>query len=157
MKLLAAHLRVAVVALSLSIAGGSAFARDDAAAAVTNLTGKFLEAQRSFDVPTLRALTAETYVEISPAGELDDRVKMLGFYAPEKKTQAPPLTIDNELTRMYGDVGIQTVKLTYTMSVGGETRKMSLRATLVAHKNAGEWKLVSAQYTGIRPPPPPRN
>jgi ketosteroid isomerase-like protein len=156
MNLLAAHLRVAVVAVSLSIAGGSAFARDDAAA-VTGLTGKFLEAQRSFDLPTLRALTAENYVEISPAGELDDRAKMLGFYAPEKKTQAPPLAIENELTRVFGDVGIETVKLTYTMTVAGETRKMSLRATLVAHKSAGEWKMVSAQYTGIRPPPPPRN
>jgi ketosteroid isomerase-like protein len=156
MKLLAAHVRVAVVAVSLSIAGGSAFARDDVAA-VTDLTGKFLEAQRSFDLPALRALTAENYVEISPVGELDDRAKMLGFYAPEKKTQAPPLTIDNELTRVYGDVGIQTVKLTYTMTASGETRKMSLRATLVAHRSAGEWKMVSAQYTGIRPPPPPRN
>jgi ketosteroid isomerase-like protein len=156
MKLLAAHVRVAVVAVSLSIAGGSAFARDDVAA-VTDLTGKFLEAQRSFDLPALRALTAENYVEISPVGELDDRAKMLGFYAPEKKTQAPPLTIDNELTRVYGDVGIQTVKLTYTMTASGETRKLSLRATLVAHRSAGEWKMVSAQYTGIRPPPPPRN
>jgi ketosteroid isomerase-like protein len=156
MKLLAAHVRVAVVAVSLSIAGGSAFARDDVAA-VTDLTGKFLEAQRSFDLPALRALAAENYVEISPVGELDDRAKMLGFYAPEKKTQAPPLTIDNELTRVYGDVGIQTVKLTYTMTASGETRKLSLRATLVAHRSAGEWKMVSAQYTGIRPPPPPRN
>ena len=53
--------------------------------------------------------------------------------------------------RVYGDVGIQTVKLTYTMA-GGEQRMMSLRATLVAHKRGGEWKMVSAQYTGVRPP-----
>ena len=79
---------------------------------------------------------------------------MLGFYAPEKKTQAPPLLIENELTRVLGDVGIQTSKLTYTTMAGAETRKMSLRATLVAHKRAGQWKVVSVQYTAIRPAPP---
>jgi ketosteroid isomerase-like protein len=142
-------LRVAVFA-SLLFTVAAVSAREDSAAAVTSVTGKFLEAQRSFDLPTIRALTADNYVEISPAGELDDREKMLGFYAPEKKTQAPPLTVENELTRVFGDVAIQTVKLTYTM---GEARKMALRATLVAHKRGGEWKLVSAQYTGIRPPP----
>jgi ketosteroid isomerase-like protein len=141
------------VAVFLLGAGGNASARDDATMAVTRVTGKFLEAQRSFDLPAIRALTAENYIEISPAGELDDREKMLGFYAPDKKTQAPPLALEHELTRVFGDVAIQTVKLTYTMAAGGEARKMSLRATLVAQQRAGEWKLVSAQYTGIRPPP----
>lgn len=152
--MLSIRLHAALVAVSLVSVVGSACARDDAGAAVATLAGKFLEAQRSFDLPAIRALTAENYVEVSPAGELDDREKMLGFYAPEKKVQAPPLAIENELTRVYGDVGIQTVKLTYTMMAGGEQRKMSLRATLVAHKRAGEWKMVSAQYTGIRPPKP---
>lgn len=152
------HVRFAVVALTLLIAaGGRAFARDDDAAAVASLTGKFLEAQRNFDLPTISGLTAENDVEISPAGELDDRTKMLGFYAPEKKTQAPPMTVENELTRVLGDVGIRTVKLTYTMMAGGESRKMSLRATFVAHKRAGAWTMVSAQYTAVRPAPPARN
>ncbi len=148
MKLLAG-----VLALSLMSASGFANARADTAAAVTSVTNRFLEAQRSFDLPTIRALTAENYVEISPAGERDEREKMLGFYAPEKKTEAPPLAIETEQTRLFGDVAIQTVKLTYTMTAGGQTRNMSLRATLVAHKRAGEWKMVSAHYTGIRPPP----
>ena len=64
MKLLSAHLRVAVVAVALSFTAGGALARDDAAAAVTSLTDKFLEAQRSFDLPAIRALSAENYVEI---------------------------------------------------------------------------------------------
>lgn len=145
------QLRAALVALALLSVAGVAAAQEDSAAAVARLTGKFLEAQRSFDVPAIRALTADDYVEVSPAGELDGRDKMLGFYAPEKKTQAPPLAVENELTRVLGDVGIQTVKLTYTMMAGGEQRKMSLRATLVAHKRGGEWKMVSAQYTAIRP------
>ncbi len=149
MKLSRVAVSASLIAPLLFVAPGVS-AREDAAAAVTSVTGKFLEAQRSFDLPTIRALTAENYVEISSAGELDDREKMLGFYAPEKRTQAPPLTVENELTRVLGDVAIQTVKLTYTM---GEARKMSLRATLVAHKRGGQWKLVSAQYTGIRPPP----
>ena len=154
MNLLAGHLRKAVLALSLLTLAASASARDDSVAAVTNLTNKFLEAQRNFDIPALQALTAENYVEISPAGELDERAKMLGFYAPEKKTQAPPMTVETELTRLFGDVAIQTAKLTYTMTAGAETRKMALRATLVAQRKGGVWKLVSAQYTGIRPPRP---
>lgn len=148
MKLFAIRLRVVLVAAALLTSAGSVSAADDAGAAVISLTGKFLEAQRNFDLPAIRAMTAENYVEVSPAGELDSREKMLGFYAPDKKMQAPPLTVENELTRVFGDVAIQTVKLTYTM---GEARKMSLRATLVAHKRGGEWKMVSAQYTGIRP------
>ncbi len=148
MKLFAIHLRVVLVAAALLTGAGSVSAADDTGAAVISLTGKFLEAQRNFDLPAIRAMTAENYVEVSPAGELDSREKMLGFYAPDKKTQAPPMTVENELTRVFGDVAIQTVKLTYTM---GEARKMSLRATLVAHKRGGEWKMVSAQYTGIRP------
>ena len=143
---------IRLFAVSLLVVVGSASARDDASTAVATLAGKFLEAQRSFDLPAIRALTAENYVEVSPAGELDDREKMLGFYAPSKKMQAPPMTVENELTRVYGDVGIQTVKLTYTMMAGGEQRTMALRATLVAHKRGGEWKMVTAQYTGIRPP-----
>ena len=89
MKLI--RLRAALVAVSLLAVVGSVMAREDAPAAVAALAGKFLEAQRSFDLPAIRALTAENYVEVSPAGELDDREKMLGFYAPDKKTQAPPM------------------------------------------------------------------
>ena len=152
MKLVTARLRVAVVAASLLCVTGSAFARDDAAD-VTAVCGKFLDAQRTFDLPVIRALTAENYVEISPAGELDERDRMLGFYAPDKKRPAPPLKVEHELTRVFGDVAVQTIKLTYTMMAGDQMRNMLLRATLVAHRQAGAWKLVSAQYTGIRPAP----
>jgi ketosteroid isomerase-like protein len=151
-KLFATHLRVALVAMSLLSVAGSACAQDDAGAAVRSLTARFLEAQRSFDLPTIGALTAEDYVEVSPAGELDSREKMLGFYAPEKKGPAPALALEHELTRVFGDVAVQNVKLSYSMMAGGEARKFVLRGTMVAHKRAGQWKLVSAQYTGIRPP-----
>ncbi len=131
-----------------------ASASEDDVAAVTRLTSRFVEAQRTFDLPTIRALTAENYVEVSPAGELDDRAKMLGFYAPDKKVEAPQLALESELTRVYGDVAVQSLKFNYTMVAGGATRTFALRGTMVAHKSGGEWKLVSAQYTGIRPPPP---
>lgn len=145
-------LLVAVVAVSILTVVQSAVAREDASAKVTKLTGKFLEAQRSFDLPTIAALTAENYVEVSPAGELDSREKMLGFYAPDKKTPAPQLSVEHELTRVFGDVAVDNVKLDYTMMAGGQARKFSLRGTLMAHRQGGQWKLVSAQYTGIRPP-----
>ena len=88
------RLRTALLAVPLVSVAASAWAHDDAGAAVATLAGKFLEAQRSFDLPAIRAPTADNDVEVSPAGELDDREKMLGFYAPDKKTLAPPLAIE---------------------------------------------------------------
>ncbi|AQR75717.1 hypothetical protein BXU08_06565 [Sphingomonas sp. LM7] len=129
-------------------------ARQDPAAqeALVRLVGDFVRAQQSFDVPRLTALTAPDYLEISPVGEVDSREKMLGFYAPDKKSNAPAVEIVEPVVRMFGDTAIVIARLAYTVQVPGQSpRVMALRASFVARREGGSWKLVSAQYTGIRP------
>lgn len=123
--------------------------------ALVTLVGDFVHAQLAFDVPRLTALTTADYLEISPVGEVDGREKMLGFYAPANKTSAPSIEVLEPLVRIFGDTAIIVVRLSYTMSVPGRApdqppRVMALRASFVARRDAGRWKLASAQYTGIR-------
>jgi ketosteroid isomerase-like protein len=119
-------------------------------AAVTELVRKFLDAQSRHDVPALRSLTAEQFVEISPLGEVDPRDKMLGFYVGEASPTRPVIAVDERDVRIFGDSAIVTVKLSF--NAGGQAR--SLRAGFVAHKDGVQWKLVSAQHTPMRPAKP---
>jgi uncharacterized protein (TIGR02246 family) len=116
------------------------------------LVTRHAEAQRSFDLATLKAITAENYVEVSPVGEVDSREKMLSFYAPELKRPAPQLQVDEPTVRVLGDSAVITTRLTFTMTMDGTARTFAMRAGYVAQFKDGKWLLVSAQYTGIRPP-----
>lgn len=119
---------------------------------LTALVKRYAEAQGSFDLGTLKAVTAESFVEISPVGEVDPREKMLSFYAPEQKRPSPQLKIDEPLVRVFGDSAVVYTRLTYTMGSGETARTFAMRAGYVAQLKDGKWMLVSAQYTGIRPP-----
>lgn len=123
------------------------------AAAVRVLVEKFTAAQGKFDVGQLSALTAEDYIEISPLGEVDPRAKMLGYYAPEHKVDAPPVTISETDVRVHGDTALEIAKISYAMpGPDGQTHAVEMRVVFVARKAGSEWKLESAQYTGIRAP-----
>lgn len=121
---------------------------DDPQPALTRLVQRFTQAQHDFDLPTLKSLTAENYVEVSPVGEVDPRDKMLGFYAPDKKSEAPPLTLSDLTVRVFGESAAVIAKISYDIP----GHPMEIRGTFMAHHEASGWKLVSIQYTGIRPP-----
>ena len=95
---------VAAFALSATVAL-PALAADDAADVLT-LVRQHAAAQTQFDVPALAALTADNYVEVSPMGEVDTREKMLAFYAPEKKTATPVITVEEPLVRVTGGTAV---------------------------------------------------
>ncbi|MBI3284643.1 MAG: nuclear transport factor 2 family protein [Burkholderiales bacterium] len=125
----------------------------DSSGEVLELIRRQVTAQGAFDVESLKAVTADNYIEISPAGEVDPRVKMLGFYAPEHKGPAPTMTVEDPVTRIFGDTVIVIAKLAYSMNgPDGNLRSVAVRASYVARKIGATWKLVSVQYTGIRPP-----
>ena len=124
------------------------------AAAVSDLVNKFIEAQVQADAATLRALTAEQYVEISPLGEVDPREKMLGFYV-KVPGRVPPVTFADERTvAVFGDSAMVTARMNITRTIEGQARTYGLRMRYVAHKEGGQWKLISMQATPIRPPAP---
>lgn len=111
----------------------------------------YLAAQRNFDVAALSALTASNFVEISPVGEVDNREKMLSFYAPDKKRPAPAMRYEQVHAWKNGASGTIIGKVIYTiMPPGGEARTSELTAAFQLHKSKGKWKLVAAQYTPVR-------
>jgi uncharacterized protein (TIGR02246 family) len=120
-------------------------------AAVNELVQRFATAQSTVDRATLAALTLENYIEISPLGEVDPRDKMLSFYVRKDDKPTPAITVDEITTRVLGTNAVVLAKVSYAMTVGGQTRTASLRSTFVALQQDGAWKLVSAQYTPIRP------
>jgi ketosteroid isomerase-like protein len=116
------------------------------------LVQRHAQAQSNFDQATLKATTAENFVEISPVGEVDKREKMLAFYAPAQKRPSPQLQIDEPAVRVFGDTALVSARLTYSLNQDGVARSFAMRAGYVARFVDNQWLLVSAQYTGIRPP-----
>jgi ketosteroid isomerase-like protein len=122
---------------------------------VSELVQRFATAQGTFDRTALEALTAENYIEISPLGEVDPRAKMLSFYVKHDDKPLPAITVDEITPRVLGNTAIVLAKVSYAVTVAGQTRTAALRSSFVAHQQDGAWKLVSAQYTPIRPPAAP--
>ena len=144
-------MRISAIALALSASMHAVAAGVNPSDAALDVVRRHVEAQRTFDVTAIKALTADNYVEVSPIGELDSREKMLGFYAVDKKSESPAIQVEDAVTRLSGDTAIVVAKLAYSMTAGGQPRSFAMRATFVAQKSNGSWKLLSAHYTAIRP------
>ena len=134
-------------------------AKDEAA--LRALVDQLTTAQAEYDPATLDRLFTADYIEISPAGEFDPRAKVLTFYTPEWKAKNGGMTISIEekypSIRIYGPTAVVITEMAYTMSKDGQSRPgPKIMATIVARKEKGAWKIASAQYTGIRPPAPPK-
>lgn len=138
--------------LALLLGGATLEQAPRAGAYIEVLLQTFVEAQRTFDVAQLDDIFAPDYVEISSAGEVDPRAKVLGFYAPDKKVSDVPLaTLDEITTRVNGDTGITIARLTYQMKgPDGTPAARSMRCVFVTRIIGTRWKLVSTQYTPIR-------
>lgn len=125
--------------------------------AVPQLIRNFFAAEQAYDVPALSKLISSNYIEISPLGEVDRHDRFLGFYTPDKKKAWPPVTISDEEVRSFGDTAVEIATQSYSMTgPDGQPLTRSFRCTLIAHREAGTWKLVSAHFTGVRPPAPPK-
>ena len=129
--------------------------------ALKKLVDQLTTAQAEYDAVALDRLFTADYIEISPAGEFDPRAKVLTFYTPEWKAKSGGMTINIEETypsiRIYGPTAVVITEMVYTMSKDGQSRPgPKIMATIVARKEKVAWKIASAQYTGIRPPAPPK-
>jgi len=124
-------------------------AADPAAAPLLALVQHFIDAQRTYNVAALSALTADTYIEISPLGDVDPRQKMLGFYVTDGTKSAPPLQLDEPIVRVLGDSAVIIAKLVFSVSIDGQRTERALRASYVAVRSGDNWKLVSAQFTPV--------
>ena len=152
MKLTLSHILSTCLLGTLGAIAGAQAAPADAE--LVALVQRHAQAQSSFDQAALKAITAENYVEISPVGEVDAREKMLSFYAPEQKRPAPQVQVDEPVVRLLGDTALISARLSYRVNQEGAARTFAMRAGYVARLVDHQWLLVSAQYTGIRPPKP---
>ncbi len=126
---------------------------DATSAQVTAVVQRFIKAQQSFDPATLKEVTTENYLEVSPQGEVDKREAVLGFYDPAHRVEVPAASVSDENIRIFGETAVDVVAITYTVSESGKaSHDVKIRATFLAVRQQGAWKLASAQYTGIRPP-----
>lgn len=158
------NIKLTFVAIVLLLAAGMAVsnAQSKHDPALKALVAQMVNAQTEYDAKTLDAILTADYIEISPLGEFDPREKVLGFYTPEAKSAAAGVTAAVEAAeqsiRSYGKFGVVIARLNYTMSMNGKPLPpRSIRATYVMKKEKGGWKIASAQYTGIRPPQPPKS
>lgn len=125
-------------------------------AKLEDLVRQQIDAQRAFDRAKLDSIVTSDYIEISPVGEFDPRAKMLDFYKPELKQS--DVEVKHQLnefsTRVYGKFGVVIVRIDYSMTKDGKPLPpRSLRGMFVCRVEGGKWKIASAQFTGIRPPP----
>lgn len=153
--------RVFIFLLLLFVSSSLAFAQTQSKedAKLTALVRQMTDAQMNYDAQALDKIFTADYIEISPVGEFDPREKVLGFYKPEAKPDASKMTATVEATdfsiRIYDKFAIVITRLNFTRTSGGRTLpSLSMRATIVCRKEKGEWKIASAQYTGMRTLPP---
>ena len=143
---------IAIFLLAFAVSASAQTASKDDAE-LTSLIRQMATYQVTFDPAGLDKIFTSDYIEISPAGELDPREKVLGFYKAENKPGAgaiPAIDVSEISIRNYGRFAIVIAKLTYTVSATIPPR--SIRATFVCRREKGTWKIASSQYTGIRPP-----
>ncbi|MGW8135032.1 nuclear transport factor 2 family protein [Sphingomonas zeae] len=112
------------------------------------LVERFENARTQFDAAALGSTLAPDYEEISPVGDVDSRARVLGYYAPEARRPAPPMTSSDIVVHAQGSMALVTARRSIALP-NGTTR--SLRARYVARLERGAWQLVSAQYTPIPP------
>jgi ketosteroid isomerase-like protein len=153
-------MRTAIIISAVVIFAFNSFAqnsKDDAA--IKDVVQRLVVAQTNYDQKAIDSLLTSDYIEISPLGEFDPREKVIGFYAPDRKPDPAKMTATVDITeysiRNYGNIAVAIARFNYSMtSEGKPLPPRSIRATIVLKKVRSDWKIASAQYTGIRPPTP---
>ncbi len=111
----------------------------------------FIQVRNQFDQAAMIAMMAPDYQEVSPVGEVDSRERVIGFYAADKKSAAPPMTITETVARPAGTIGVVTMRIAYTMpGKDGQMQTRAIRACFVARRVKGDWQFVTLQFTPIR-------
>jgi uncharacterized protein (TIGR02246 family) len=147
--------------LFLLFSSVSVFAQSKDDEALKNLIRQMDAAQQNYQPDALDKILTSDYIEISPVGEFDPRAKVLGFYKPELKPPAAKMSATTEIdefsVRVYDKFAVVIARLNYTItSEGKQLPPRAMRATFVCRRERDGWRIASAQYTGIRPPAPPK-
>lgn len=153
--------RILISIIAIFLTSSFAFAQTKDEAELTKLVNKMVAAQMNYDAAALDAVFTADYIEISPVGEFDPRDKVLGFYKAELKPDPAKVSTKSDASewsiRVRDKSAVVILRLDYTITADGKTMPpRGMRVMLVCAKEKGVWKIASAQYTGIRPPQPPK-
>jgi ketosteroid isomerase-like protein len=131
------------VSLAISLFGSlPARAVTTDAQQLIELEQRWLTAGMERDIPALRDILADDFVDVSYRGTLRDKADHLNStLAPSKSKQG----LQELKVRIYGDTGIVN-GLDVTVTQDGSTT-YKVRFTDVFVKRAGRWQAVSAQET----------
>ena len=145
------HLTIVTLGLTAIAVPGEARNVESSDAPIITLVQAFSDARSHFDPKALDALLTPDYVEVSPRGEIDRRQAVLGFYAADKATPVPPMSLATQDVRRYGDTAIVIGSVDYTIPTPtGGTVKRTARVTYVERRVGTRWLMASAQYTGVQ-------
>jgi ketosteroid isomerase-like protein len=140
------HLTIVTLGLTAITAPGEARNVGSSDAPIIALVQAFSDARSHFDPKALDALLTPDYVEVSPRGEIDRRQAVLGFYAADKATPVPPMSLATQDVRRYGDTAIVIGSVDYTIPTPTGAVKRTVRVTYVERRVGTRWLMASAQY-----------
>jgi hypothetical protein len=146
---------LAMMVISFLSTGKAAGQNDQALTtekALLTVIEQIVVAQQNFDSAALDKLLTADYLEVSPVGEVDEREKVLTFYAPSAKGNSPAatITVTEPHYRIQSETALVIVRENVQVKVGDKSREMALRVSFSLRKENSKWLIASAQYTGIR-------
>jgi ketosteroid isomerase-like protein len=148
---------IRIAAAAITLAAMPAQAQSSADKPLVQLMHAFIDAEQAFDQQRLATLITNDYVEISPIGDLDPRATFLGFYAADKKVPFPQMNWSAPMIRHWGDTAslITTVSFDRPAPAGQPAQRAKMSVNFLAVRQAGQWKIASAQFTPQRATPAP--
>ena len=136
------------LALSLLVALFTSLpAAADDSRQLLDLEQRWLTAGMQRDIPALKEILADDFVDVTYKGGLRDKADHLeSSLAPSKSKQ----TLEELKVRLYGNTGIVNGLNVVVTADGATTYK--IRFTDVFVKRGGRWQAVSAQETPVTGP-----
>jgi ketosteroid isomerase-like protein len=141
-------LTLIALALPLLQAGGSV-APEDTAKAITRLEDELTLALNRYDAAALDRLWSDDLTFVFPNGSIAGKAQRLaGLKSPPP---SPPKSANESVdVKGYGDVAVAIVVSRWSNADEAKP-PLRFRATHVWARRAGEWKLVSAHVSQMRP------
>ncbi len=106
----------------------------------------FGEALKQHDATTLGRIIADDWLRTDPTGKMWTKAQYIE-HATNPKDTIKAIQADDVTTRLYGDTGIVTGRLSGSGTFGGKGGRFDLRFTDVFVKREGRWQLVASQET----------
>ena len=134
----------------LLVLSATSMAKSDTANAIEGLEEELNSAFNRFDSATLDRLWGEDLVFISPNSTLANKAERLAGLKPPPPN-IPTSTNESVVVNHFGDVAVAIVVSKWTGTNEGKAFTTYFRATHVWAKRAGQWQLVSAHVSQMKP------